>query len=52
MCKFFAISKGGLLLLSGVLLFSVGNKGYGRKVAVDIGGTYNHESFVWFKRHF
>jgi hypothetical protein len=30
--------KGGLLLLTVVLLFNVGNKSYGRKVAVDIGG--------------
>ena len=30
--------KGGLLLLCIVLLLNVGNKSYGRKVAVEVGG--------------
>ena len=30
--------KGGLLLLCIVLILNVGNKSYGRKVAVEVGG--------------
>ncbi|XP_028416466.1 zinc transporter 5-like [Dendronephthya gigantea] len=40
--------KGGLLLLTVVLLFNVGNKSYGRKVAVEIGGSKRFNALTNF----